>query len=322
MKKEFLLLISLSALAALIFFVFPVSKNQETDPDVSKNLLNQKTEVVETLSSTLIEKKKLTFDVIRITPQGDAVMAGKTETNIKISIFDSDEKLASVFSDPNGEWVWVSTSPLKKGIKKLFLVHNDENGIVHESDEKVMIFLEGKNDKNPIVAKFLDSDGENVKVYNKKQLINGLSVDFINYLPNSKIKISGHFIPSKKVDLYHEDKLLGKVIADEFGEWVFTFDVKPYLGTFDIDVISRVGEKKLILQVPISIEDKNIYEGKEFVVEQGNSLWRIARKTLGGGIYYTEIFKNNSTKISDPNLIFPGQVFIIPKINNVVNYER
>ena len=188
--------------------------------------------------------------------------------------------------------------------------------------KKVIIFLEGKNDKNPIVAKFLDSDGENVNVYNKQQLTNGLSVDFINYLPNSKIKISGQFIPSKKVDFYHENKLLGKVIADESGKWVFTYEVKPYLGTFDIEVISQIGEKKLILQVPISIENKNIYEGKKFVVEQGNSLWRIARKTLGGGIYFTEIFKNNSSKISDPDLIFPGQVFIIPNINNVVNYER
>ena len=42
-----------------------------------------------------------------------------------------------------------------------------------------------------------------------------------------------------------------------------------------------------------------------------NSLWRIARKTLGGGIFYTEIYKNNLAKIKNPNLIYPGQVFNI-----------
>ena len=48
------------------------------------------------------------------------------------------------------------------------------------------------------------------------------------------------------------------------------------------------------------------------VVQKGNSLWRIARKTLGGGIFYTEIYKNNLAKIKNPNLIYPGQVFNIP----------
>ena len=49
-------------------------------------------------------------------------------------------------------------------------------------------------------------------------------------------------------------------------------------------------------------------------MQNGNSLWRIARKTLGGGIFYSEIFKNNVDKITNPNLIFPGQVFNIPNL--------
>jgi nucleoid-associated protein YgaU len=53
---------------------------------------------------------------------------------------------------------------------------------------------------------------------------------------------------------------------------------------------------------------------KKIVVEDGNSLWRIAKRTLGGGIYYSEIYKNNIKKINNPDLIFPGQVFNIPKI--------
>ena len=48
------------------------------------------------------------------------------------------------------------------------------------------------------------------------------------------------------------------------------------------------------------------------IVQKGNSLWRIARKTLGGGVFYTEIYKNNLRKIKNPNLIYPGQVFNIP----------
>jgi nucleoid-associated protein YgaU len=39
----------------------------------------------------------------------------------------------------------------------------------------------------------------------------------------------------------------------------------------------------------------------------------IARHVYGHGTLYTLIYKANSTLIHDPNLIFPGQAFSIPK---------
>ena len=36
---------------------------------------------------------------------------------------------------------------------------------------------------------------------------------------------------------------------------------------------------------------KNFFLKKEIIVEDGNSLWRIARKTLGGGIYMQKSIK-------------------------------
>ena len=47
----------------------------------------------------------------------------------------------------------------------------------------------------------------------------------------------------------------------------------------------------------------------------GNSLWRIARATLGEGIRYTVIYEANRERIRDPNLIYPGQIFSIPATN-------
>lgn len=48
------------------------------------------------------------------------------------------------------------------------------------------------------------------------------------------------------------------------------------------------------------------------IVQPGNSLWRIARRTLGGGIHYSEIYQANRDQIRDPNLIYPGQIFTVP----------
>ena len=50
-------------------------------------------------------------------------------------------------------------------------------------------------------------------------------------------------------------------------------------------------------------------------VLRGDSLWRISRKTYGAGIRYTEIHRANQQQIRDPDLIYPGQIFVLPKMN-------
>ena len=56
--------------------------------------------------------------------------------------------------------------------------------------------------------------------------------------------------------------------------------------------------------------------GRDFVIVQpGNSLWRIARRTYGEGTRYTTIFEANREQIKDADLIYPGQVFTVPPSN-------
>ena len=50
-------------------------------------------------------------------------------------------------------------------------------------------------------------------------------------------------------------------------------------------------------------------------VLRGDSLWRISRKTYGAGNRYTEIHRANQQQIRDPDLIYPGQIFVLPKMN-------
>ena len=47
-------------------------------------------------------------------------------------------------------------------------------------------------------------------------------------------------------------------------------------------------------------------------VVKGDTLWKIAEKTLGKGARYTEIFEANRPMLSDPDKIYPGQMLRIP----------
>lgn len=53
-------------------------------------------------------------------------------------------------------------------------------------------------------------------------------------------------------------------------------------------------------------------EPQYYVIEKGDTLWAIAKKFLGNGNRYPEIFEANKEVILDPDKIFPGQKIIIP----------
>lgn len=48
-------------------------------------------------------------------------------------------------------------------------------------------------------------------------------------------------------------------------------------------------------------------------VSRGDSLWQISRKALGIGAHYAVIYKANREQIRNPDLIYPGQIFVVPK---------
>ena len=51
---------------------------------------------------------------------------------------------------------------------------------------------------------------------------------------------------------------------------------------------------------------------RTYTVKRGDCLWNIAKKFYGNGASYTKIYDANTNKIANPNLIYPGQVFVIP----------
>jgi hypothetical protein len=48
------------------------------------------------------------------------------------------------------------------------------------------------------------------------------------------------------------------------------------------------------------------------IISRGDNLWRISQRIYGSGYRYTVIYGANKDQIRNPNLIYPGQVFVLP----------
>ena len=117
MKKEFITLSILSSSLILFYFLFPVL--QENIFKKKLMFIKEDLYLDQILKHFKVTMFFTTFDIVRISKNGDVVMAGKSEPNETIELLDGEEIIAEVSSDENGEWIWVSGFRLKAVLKNL-----------------------------------------------------------------------------------------------------------------------------------------------------------------------------------------------------------
>ena len=316
MKKEITTLSILSAGLVLFYFLFPVLQGniykEEINVNNSKNLnFDQTPQTLQNYNTSF-----LTFDIVRISKTGDIVIAGKSEPNETIELLDGEEVIAEVISDENGEWIWVSELTIKSGIKKFKLQYKNNLNKSSISDQTVIILVDNESNSVPKVARVFRSDVENIDMLNLEKLNDAITLDFLSYSPPGLIIMSGRTISNTEIEILKSSEVLGKTKSNENGVWKFIINKND--ANEEISIKTTISGETLILtydEAEIKKRFKNTnfeFYDDRIIVQKGNSLWRIARKTLGGGIFYTEIYKNNLAKIKNPNLIYPGQVFNIP----------
>ena len=85
-----------------------------------------------------------TFDVVRVNPKGDAVMAGRAEPGNTVIVMDADKVLGVVTADDRGEWVFVPEKPLPPGDRQLSLESPVEGEKPVASEEVVVLVVPEK----------------------------------------------------------------------------------------------------------------------------------------------------------------------------------
>ncbi|ROQ01374.1 nucleoid-associated protein YgaU [Stella humosa] len=143
------------------------------------------------------------------------------------------------------------------------------------------------------------------------------TVDAIDYGDKGQVRFSGRSDAGATVRLYLDNKPIGEAVTDGNRNWQHTppADIAPGNYELRVDRVAPDGRVAGRVSIPFQRTTVPVAELSEgtVVVQPGNSLWRIARNEYGRGVRYTIIYRANRDSIRNPALIYPGQVFSVPK---------
>jgi nucleoid-associated protein YgaU len=149
--------------------------------------------------------------------------------------------------------------------------------------------------------------------------------------------VAGEAAPGTLVHVYANEELVGEALAGAEGTWLVEAEKDVPIGEIVIRadaVAAGAASPSAQAEAPFMRFPDGVVleplatataEGGDLtasghmpiptyaLIRRGDNLWRIARRKYGRGIRYEAIFEANSDRIRDPDLIYPGQVFIIPK---------
>jgi nucleoid-associated protein YgaU len=265
------------------------------------------------------------FDVVKVGPDGTAVIAGRAEPGAKVVVRDGDKAIGEVTADRRGEWVLVPEQPMPPGNRLLSAeASTSPNGPTVKSEETVALSISPPASPAPggetALAVVLPRDAAHAA--RVLQLPNGapaqpnaLAMDTAAFGKDGGVILTGRAAPGATVRIYAADELLATVTADKSGSWMAASPGPLPPGNLELrlDQVTADGRVSQRIAVPLARMAAEPAPGQDYVVQHGNSLWQIARRAYGAGTRYVIIYSANPGQIRDPARIYPGQVFKLPK---------
>jgi hypothetical protein len=264
------------------------------------------------------------FDVVRVNPDGRAVIAGRAAPGARVTVLDGGKEIGSVDADARGEWVLLPDQPLAPGTRELSLRAQVGQEAARGSEKSVVLMVpEGQGGALAVAvprdpkaggSTVLQTPAESEGLARSGDLVLGT----VDYDAQGNFQINGKAPPGTVVQAYVGNKLVGRGQADAQGLWRITPTEKIAEGTHQlrIDQVQPDGKVIARLEVPFGkTTTGEVVTPQAITIVPGNNLWRIAQRIYGEGLRYTVIYQANRGVIKDPDLIYPGQVFVLPKIN-------
>ncbi|MGJ8624983.1 MAG: LysM peptidoglycan-binding domain-containing protein [Yoonia sp.] len=157
-----------------------------------------------------------------------------------------------------------------------------------------------------------------------------VALDTITYDPSGDVVLQGRATGEGVVQVYVNNTPVSQLPIDVDGNWRGDLpDVDTGVYTLRIDEVDPAGEVVSRIETPFLREapedviaamadnvDTPNFTVATRTVQPGATLWAIAEERYGAGVLYVTVFEANRDRIRDPDLIYPGQVFMLPEDAN------
>jgi nucleoid-associated protein YgaU len=294
-----------------------------------------------------------TFDVARIEPTGEAVIAGRTAPGATVELLRDGEVHDRAVADKSGQFVIVPPK-LPPGTYDLTLRSKAPDGTVATSKQRVTAALEPRSTERPVVA--LVTPNKPTVVLSQPgapKPAGAVVVETVEIEPGGKFHVSGQARPGAALRLYLNDSFVTSVTAGEDGRFAVTINEGVAPGNYRVrlDEASSSGTVRARAEVPFTAPETTASVSAQATtskrqdpaapqlaaagttvlpdsgsppstvvvpkittttVSRGDSLWRLSQVSYGAGTRYAVIYKANRGQIRNPNLIYPGQIFVLP----------
>ncbi len=259
------------------------------------------------------------FDVVRVAPDGAAVLAGRATPGAEVTVTAGDRTVGLARANPDGAWLIAPSLPA--GPAAVGVSERAPDGRVTAGDAPVLVVVPERTvaaaAQPPALAVMTPPLGPpRVLQAPGMRVARALALDTFDYDEHGAIRFSGAAPSGAAVRAYVDDAAVGDATADGEGRWSLSppATVRPGMHRLRLDQISPEGRVTARLETPFereSLAQSQVAPG-QVVVQPGQNLWRLARRAYGSGMRYTVIVLANRDQIRNASLIYPGQVFSVP----------
>ena len=146
-----------------------------------------------------------------------------------------------------------------------------------------------------------------------------LVIDTITYDTSGDVALSGRGDGASFARVYLNDKAVQTVKIEDDGTWRTPLpDVDAGVYRLRIDEVTSEGTVTSRVETPFQREEPEVVaeaaqRPNAVTVQEGFTLWAIARERFGDGTQFVRVYEANRDLIRDPDLIYPGQIFELPE---------
>jgi hypothetical protein len=279
---------------------------------------------------------KPSFDIVRVSPSGSGVLAGRAAPNADVIISDNGAAVGHAQADARGDWVFLPSTPLKPGGSELTLASRAPDGAVTHGDSPVIVLVPPVAAGPPgatippalppaVLLTPADAPPRLLQLPSEPSQPGGggrvqLGLDVVDYDDRGGIRFAGRAPAGSDIRLYIDRQAAGDARSDGLGRWSLTPERTVDAGAHQlrVDQLSETGRVAARIELPferveIPADASPVAAGEERVVVQPRqTLWALARHAYGRGVRYTIIYAANRDQIRNPDRIYPGQVFAVP----------